>query len=148
MLSRLKGERDYHRYIKALWANIGINGGAALAGSLPIMICSPWVLSFYGPGFSQDWDMMVVLVGSSVFQAVNDVVTQVTASMEKMWWNFNIHIVWGAILLGGSYLLVPTMGVRGHVYAFVAATFVHMVLNISASTILIKRTMSVQNTKE
>ena len=81
---------------------------------------------------------MVILVGSGVFQAVNDVVTQVTVCMEKMWWNFFIHIVWGAIVLGGSYLLVPSYGVRGYVWSFSLATVVHVFLNISAAIVIIK----------
>ena len=63
------------------------------------------------PGFREDWSIMVILVGSGVFQAVNDVVTQVTVSKEKMWWNFFIHIVWGTIVLGVSYFLFPSYGV-------------------------------------
>jgi len=139
MLSRLKGHNDYRRFIKVLWANIALNGGIALLGAIPIMILSPWILSLYGANFRQDWDMMVVLVSSGIFQAVNDVVTQVTAAMEKMWWTFGIHIVWGVILLGGSYMLVPVFGVRGYVWSMAAAVFNHMVLNSAAAFIIIKR---------
>lgn len=140
MLSKLKGEKDFHRFVKVLWANIALNGGIALAGAIPIMILSPWILSLYGPGFREDWGIMVILVGSGVFQAVNDVVTQVTACMEKMWWNFFIHVVWGTIVLGGSYLLVPNYGVRGYVWSFSLATIVHMFLNISAAIVIIRTT--------
>jgi O-antigen/teichoic acid export membrane protein len=138
MLSKLKGENDFRRFVKALWANIALNGGIALAGAVPIMILSPWILSLYGPDFREDWDIMVMLVGSGVFQAVNDVVTQVTACMEKMWWNFFIHVIWGTIVLGGSYLLVPSYGVRGYVWSFSTATVVHLLLNTIAAMVIIR----------
>ena len=139
MLSKLKEEKDYHRFVKVLWANIGLNGGIALVGAIPVMILSPWLLSLYGSGFRQDWDIMVILVGSGVFQAINDVVTQVTACMEKMWWRFALHIVWSVILLGGSYLLVPIWEIRGYVWALTAAIVTHMLLNSIAAFILMKR---------
>lgn len=138
ILSRLRGENDYRRFIKALWSNIALNGGVALLAALPIAVLSPWIMSLYGPEFRQDWDMAVVLAGSGVFQAVNDVVTQVTAAMKKMWWNFAIYIVWSAAMVGGSILLVPHYGVRGYVWTFMAATVIHMLLNTSAAIMILK----------
>lgn len=139
MLSGLKGQRDYHRFLKALWANIGLNGGVALIGAIPIMILSPWILSLYGRGFRQDWDIMVILVASGILQAVNDVVTQVTTCMEKMWWQLAILLVWAVTLLGGSYLLVPIYGVRGYVWSLVGAVVLGMLLNSTAAFVLVKR---------
>jgi O-antigen/teichoic acid export membrane protein len=139
MLSRLKGEDDYRRFMKALWANIALNGGIALCGAVPIMVLSPWILGLYGANFRQDWDILVVLAGAGICQAVNDVVTQVTAAMEKMWWYFYIHMAWGTILLGGSYMLVPEFGVRGYVWSLAAAVFNHMLLNSIAACIIMKR---------
>lgn len=139
MLSGLKGENDYRRFVKALWANIGLNGGIALIGAVPIMILSPWLLSLYGAGFRQDWDIMVILVGLGILQAVAYVLGQVSACMEKMWWRFAINLAWGIILLGGSYLLVPIWGVRGYVWSLVAAVVIHMLLHILAGIILIER---------
>lgn len=138
MLSKLHGDTEYRRFLKALWANVALNGGIALAGALPLMVLSPWILSLYGPDFKQDWDILVVLVGLGVFQAVIEVLSQVLACMEKMWWNFGFHIVYGAIILGGSYLLVPDYGVRGFLWAYAVATIVHMLNHIFAAIILMK----------
>jgi len=138
MLSKLHGNTDYKRFLKALWANVALSGGIALAGALPLMILSPWILSLYGRGFRQDWDILVVLVGLGVFQAVIEVLSQVLACLEKMWWNFGFHVVYGAIMLGGSYLLVPNYGVRGFVWAYAAATIVHMLNHIWGTVVLLK----------
>jgi len=94
----------------------------------------------YGPDFRQDWDIMAVLVGSCVFQAVNDVVTQVTAALKKMWWNFLIHVVYSVVLLGGTFVLVKAgHGVRGYVWAITATRFIHMAINCCAAMIWLKR---------
>jgi O-antigen/teichoic acid export membrane protein len=139
MLSRLKGENEYHRFVKALWANIALNGGIALAGAVPVMILSPWLMGLYGANFRQDWDIMVILVASGIFQAVNDVVTQVTTCMEKMWWQFAICMVWGVTLLGGSYLMVPVWGIKGYVWSTVFTTVSFMALNCAAAAFFIKK---------
>jgi O-antigen/teichoic acid export membrane protein len=137
MLSRLQGDSDYKRFKKALWANIGLNGGLALIMALPIMVLSPWILRLYGPDFARDWDILLVLVGVGVFQSVIEVLSQVLACMEKMWYNFAFHVVYGAIILGGSYLLVPLYGVRGYMWAYSLATVVHMLNHIVAAIVFI-----------
>ena len=139
MLSRLHGEGNHRRFLKALWANIGLNGGIALFCGLPLMAMSPWILSLYGPDFRQDWDILVILIGTVVFQAINDVVTQVTAALEKMWWNLFVHIIWATVLVGGSFLLIQNHGVRGYVWAIALATFCHMCINSVASLIWLKK---------
>ena len=139
MLSRLRGLKDQRRFILALWANIALNGGVAIAAAIPLVIFGRWILSWYGPAYPQDWDMMVVLIGSGVVQAINDVVTQVTAAMKKMWWNFGIHVVWAAVMLGAVLAFVPTYGVRGYAYALAIATANHMLLNTVAAMVFVRK---------
>lgn len=142
MLSGLKGANDRRRFIKALWANIAVNGGVAFIGAIPIMLLSPWILSLYGRDFRQDWDIMVILVGSGVFQAVKDVLSQVTASMGKMWWNFGMAIIWSAVTLGGTALMVPRYGVLGYVWVVAFASVINMIMYSIAATIAIRKSDS------
>jgi O-antigen/teichoic acid export membrane protein len=139
MLSRLQGDNDYKRFKKALWANLALNGGLALVVALPIIVLSPWILRLYGPDFRQDWDILIVLVGLGVFQSVIEVLSQVLACMEKMWYNFAFHVVYGAIILGGSYLLLPNYGVRGYMWAYSLATVVHLLNHIASAIVFIIR---------
>lgn len=139
MLSKLHGDNDYKRFRRALWANLAVNGGIALAVALPLMVVSPWILGLYGPDFTRDWDIMVILLSVGVFQAVLEVLSQVMACMEKMWWNFGFHVVYGIIILGGSYLLVPQYGVRGFVWAYAVATIVHILNHIGGTAVLMRR---------
>ena len=144
ILSEMWGRRDYRRLVKALWTNVGMVGGVAFAVAVPVMLLSPWIMSMYGASFRSDWDLLVLLAAAAVFQAINDVVTQVAMCAEKVWWTFFIHVIWGAQLLGCTYLLVPFWGVRGLVWAWVATTIVHMLLNILAATVIIKRLSMVE----
>ncbi len=139
MLSKLRGEDSHKRFVKAFWASIALSGGVALASALPLMLLSKWILSLYGPEFPEAWDIMVLLLISGVFQAVNDVVSQVATCMEKIWWIFAIHVVWGAGLLGGTHLLAPRYGIRGYAWVWVIVTVVHMSLHGLAAWVLIRR---------
>lgn len=138
MLSKLQGQQDYKRFRKALWANVALNGGIALAVALPIIVASRWILRLYGPDFTRDWDIMVILIIMGVSQSVLEVLAQVMACMEKMWWNFGFHIVYGTIILGGSYLLVPKHGVRGFVWSYAIATTIHLLNHIAGTAILLR----------
>jgi O-antigen/teichoic acid export membrane protein len=144
ILSRLRGEGDRDRFVRAFWANIGVNGGLALAGAVPVALLSRWILTLYGRGFAEDWGLLVLLSCAAVCQAVNDVATQVTACLEKMWWRFFIHVVWAAMVVGGSYALVPFWGVRGYAWALASAIAVHMLLNLGAALVLIRASGGVE----
>lgn len=139
ILSKLQAANDSKRFRKALWANVAINGGISLAVALPLMALSPWILRLYGPEFSQDWDILVVLLGVGVSRAVIEVLVEVLASREKMWCQSALHVVWAAIILGGSYLLVPQYGVRGFLWAYALATIILMLSFAGATVILMKR---------
>lgn len=135
MLSKLKGDNDYKRFRKALWANIAVNGGIALAVALPLMILSPWILRLYGPDFAQDWDIFVVVVAIGVLQAIRGVFSQLLACLERMWYHFAFHFLWGIIVLSGSYIMIPKFGVRGFIWSYAFATLV-TTINISCSAMI------------
>ena len=135
MLSKLQGDNDYKRFRKALWANIAVNGGIALAVALPLMILSPWILRLYGPDFAQDWDIFVVVVAIGVFQSIREVFSQLLACLERMWYHFAFHFLWGIIVLSGSYIMIPKFGVRGFIWAYAFATLV-TTINFSCTAMI------------
>lgn len=139
ILSRLRGAQDYRRFVRALGANLALNGGVALGLAIPTIALGRWILGLYGPDFRDDWNLLAILVGSAVLQAVNDVVVLVTASMQKMWWNLAIHVAWATIFLAGTALLTPVLGITGYALAFAAATANHMLINMVAAWVLLRR---------
>jgi len=135
MLSKLRGDKDYKRFRKALWANIAVNGGVALAVALPLMILSPWILRLYGPDFAQDRDIFIVVIAIGVIQAIREVFTQVLACMERMWYHSASNFLWGIIVLGGSYFLIPKFGIRGFIWVYAFATFV-VTISVSCTAMI------------
>ena len=139
MLSELQGVADRNRYVRALRANVLVNGGVALIGALPLAVLSPWIMSLYGKAFRQDWDLLVILVLAGVFQAINDVLTQVMASLGRVWFFFGAYFVWGVVLLVGSVLTVPTYGARGYTFSLAAATVLIMLINYIGARMFIQK---------
>lgn len=142
ILARLRGEGRDTSFLHTLLVLVGLNGGIALAVALVVGSLSPWILSLYGSEFREDWDLVVILCAAAVFQAINDVVTQVTACMDRMWWRFFIHVIWVIMLVGGAYLTVPHYGVRGYAWSLTGAVFTHMVLNSVAAAVAIRTSPS------
>jgi O-antigen/teichoic acid export membrane protein len=139
MLCGLRGAGDHRRFVKALWANLLLNVGVTIAASIPIILLSPWIMAAYGEGFREDWDILAILVGTSVIYAVLHIESQVTACMGKLWWDFGMHLAWAIALLAGSALLVPTYGVRGYAWAYAGSFAVHAVLNGIAAAVLVRQ---------
>jgi O-antigen/teichoic acid export membrane protein len=142
MLSGLMGLGDKRRFMRALWANVALNGGVALIVAVPVMILSRWLMALYGEGFAESWDLMLLLVGSSVFTAVRDLMMQLTTSLGRVWWNTAAAASSGVILLAGTYWLAPEHGVRGYAYAWVVVTAISLSLYILFGIIAIRRSVS------
>ncbi|MFB3892661.1 MAG: oligosaccharide flippase family protein [Phycisphaerae bacterium] len=139
ILSRLEGVGDRRRFLKALLANAGLNGATALAGAIPVAFLSKWILGFYGPDFPEDWDMLAILVGMGVVQAISEVVSQVLISKERVWWMLTIVAIWGIMLWGGTWLMAPRLGVRGYVWSLAIAHVFHLLFYALAAVVLIRR---------
>ncbi len=139
VFSEIRGQQNYKRFLRALWANIGLVGGVALMLALPVMALAPWVMGLYGPEFRGDWDMLVLLVGLAVLRAVDNVFSQVAMSHERVWLNFFVHFVWAGLLLSCTYWLVPQHGARGLVYAWVGAGVVKALLGALMTIIIVGR---------
>lgn len=119
--SRLLAGKDHARTVRAVWACIAMNTGLSLAVMIPVAIMSPWILSWYGKDFAGDWDVMLILLVAGVLEAISTALAPLTTATGQMWWRAWIHVVWAVTLVGGTFVLLPTMGVRGYVWAFFAA---------------------------
>lgn len=139
ILSRLTGQNDQQRYLKALGLNVALSGGASLLGSIPILLLGRWILGFYGPAFVDDWDILAILLAAGVVCSVGDVVWQVLWSKEKFWWGTGIVAIWAVLLWAGTQWLTPAMGVRGFAWAFLGAYAAQALLCTAAAISLLKR---------
>ncbi len=128
ILSRLRGHGHGDEYVRAVWVNVVLNASLAALAAIPLMILSPWILSFYGPGFSADWPVMVVLLAAGVFQALRDVLLQVTTSLGRIWSNALVALAWAGTLAAVTLIGLPRYGVMAFAAGLAAAMLVATVL--------------------
>lgn len=138
-LAKTRGENDRKAFKKVLIFNLAINGGVACVIATIVSICAPIIMLFYGEEFREDYVLVIILAISGVFQAINDVITQVGAALEKMWWNFVIHLIWAISLYVLSKNFVTFWGVYGYAIAFATVTFNHMLLNSLSALYFLKK---------
>jgi O-antigen/teichoic acid export membrane protein len=139
ILARLRAEGNKAKFIKTMVASLFFNGGLTTLIAVPVIVFSPLILSFYGKEYINDWDVMSILIASSVLQAINDVVTQTTTIYKKMWWNLAFYVVWAGVLVGSAIIFIPAFGIRGYALSVLSSIVVYMTINIIAAFTWIKK---------
>ena len=81
----------------------------------------------YGPDFQAGRPTLILLVLATVISSTVAVIGQAIASLDKMWWGFNLNFVWALVLLSSASLLVPRYGALGLAGAFLASYSVHAI---------------------
>lgn len=131
MLSSLNGEADHDKYRKTIKYNALINCVVAFSAALPIAVLAPYIMKSYGPGFEDGNSVLVILVASTVFVALNNVVGQAIASKGKMWIGFLFNSLWSIVLLLLSYYFIKNgHGVIGISISILIAYFAHSMWQI------------------
>ncbi|MBK6741985.1 MAG: oligosaccharide flippase family protein [Hydrogenophilales bacterium] len=88
---------------------------------LLISTLSPWVMSFYGQGFSDGWLILVLLLAAAPFHALTNISTGALLCMNQTWRVFGLNVVWGITMLFMTFFLVPTLSIIGLALAFLSA---------------------------
>jgi O-antigen/teichoic acid export membrane protein len=79
----------------------------------------------YGRDFLSGRPVLVLIVLTTVISSAASVIGQAIASLDRMWWGFNLNCIWAFVLLASAILLVPRHGALGLAWAFLAAYSVH-----------------------
>lgn len=126
LLASLNGERDLSRYGKAIRWNLILTAAAATAVAVPVVLGAPQIMGLYGRGFKQGYLVMVLSAATAVISCVNSVVGTAILSAGSVWVGLVFNGMWAAMLLAGSYCLIPThlaLGLAGSMLcAYIAHT--------------------------
>lgn len=106
---------------------------AAAAGFLSVL--SPLIMSIYGDGFRQGWVLLVILLFAAPFHAIAKVAFAALFGMNRAWAVLAVNLVWSAVLVAITMLLLPRLGVVGLALAFLVA---HLVLAFLGSAIVLR----------
>ena len=125
ILSNMVGCNDNRSYWKLLKYNIYLNVSVTFVLSLLVILCSHWILGFYGNSFT-DVEPIVILAFSTVFTSFANVVGLAISSRAKMWVGFVFNALWACILIGVSYYFLNLgWGASGLAWAVLVSYIIH-----------------------
>ncbi len=124
MLSNL-GAEDPVSFRKLLRTTMLLTFGLSAGMSLPIVLCSSWIMRAYGRDFSAGSPVLILLVIATVISSTATVIGQALASLDRMWWTFAFTAAWAVVFLLLAIRLAPRYGALGLAQAFLAAYLVY-----------------------
>jgi O-antigen/teichoic acid export membrane protein len=128
LLVQTNSANQKSQYAKTIKYNMLLNVIIALVVALPLMILSPYVMGFYGEGFSEGAMTLCVLAVTAIVIAANNVVGQIIASQGKMWIGFIFNLTWACALLFGCYFaILLNTGAFGVAVAMMIAYLLHAI---------------------
>lgn len=139
MLSEALGNGNARRFRRVLWASLGINIGIAAVGALPVVIFSPWLLSWFGPTFREEWPLLVILAFAAVVQAGVSILSQVTQSSGRTWKNFIFNSTYAIILVVVALLTIPRIGATGLAWSILAACIASFIAHGVLAVVLMRK---------
>jgi O-antigen/teichoic acid export membrane protein len=71
-----------------------------------LVVLSPWIAALYGPGFVGHADVFVCLLVAAGVAAPQGALTNYLVARGRMWTRFAIMVLWAALLVGGTLLLI------------------------------------------
>jgi O-antigen/teichoic acid export membrane protein len=119
---------DPVKFNRILNVNIRMNLLVALLFAVIIALLSGYIMSSYGTGFAEGRLVLVFLAFSTVLVAVNNIIGQAIAGKGKMWPGFFLNLIWSAVILASSTILLRLgYGATGLAAAFLISYSVHTI---------------------
>jgi O-antigen/teichoic acid export membrane protein len=129
VLNNQMGLRDDRRYRRVFWANLGLTGAAVLIGAAGIVLLGPGLLLAFGRGFDQGYPVVVVLMLSTIPEALAVAAYQVVQSRERLWLSLlAVSIPRDGLIVAGAYFLAPLRGAVGVAWAYALGWMLALVL--------------------
>ena len=104
-LSNTRSEGEYKKYNKLITYNILANGIIAGAIALIVILFRNLIMASYGKSFDNSLPLCLLMI-SSIFVSICNVVGQVIASQGKMWIGFGFNALWCIWMVIFSYYFV------------------------------------------
>lgn len=128
-----------------LYFNMLLNGCIALVSCALLLFLTIPLLKLYGDQFITGQFTFKILIISSIFLAIGNVIAQLIAGKLKMWYGFAVNIIWAiAIILLSIYFIEhQKMGAEGLAWAYLISYFIHTILQLFIFFIYFNNTKSI-----
>jgi O-antigen/teichoic acid export membrane protein len=133
LLNNQRGARDELQYRNVFWMNLKLTGSSVLVGAICMAALGERLLTFYGRTFKDAYPTLLVLLGSSVIEALAIAFYQVIQSRERMWLSLlMIALPRDIAFVALARFLVPAHGALGlsiaQVISWLGCTVVILIL--------------------
>lgn len=118
--SRDEGPGKRRLVLQSVWVTSAAAALLTMLGS----IVSPAVMSLYGPGFSSEWPVLVVVFATSAFFAMQVPVSVALTARNEMWIGFLMNLGWAVSMVAFSAGLL-SLGALGLALARLGAYALH-----------------------
>ncbi|MHA7108847.1 oligosaccharide flippase family protein [Sunxiuqinia elliptica] len=96
----------HNRFVKILKINILANIFISSLIALTVSLFSKEIMQLYGNTFQEGWLVLVLLVSSSIFYTVGNILGKALAGKDKVWTDFSFNLLWAFSLLITAYFLL------------------------------------------
>jgi len=138
---------SFKRFLKVYFGIVS----SMLAVSIPLVLIlsfsSPWIMSLYGPGFSESWWVLVLLLVAAPFHGLSKISDSTLYAMNKAWHVFWIKTLWGSSLIIITMILANEYGSIGLSLAFFISYLIVGFLSMLIILQLVKNKTSSSSSK-
>ena len=137
MLSSAKNSGNFKTILNK---NIILNFFIALIVVIILIIMLPVVLNFYGNAYKSAKFPLIIMLITTVLVAVNNIIGNAIAGLDKMWLGFFTNSLWALVLIVFSYYLITIreLGSVGLAAAYLISYVSHSIIQYIVYKILIK----------
>jgi O-antigen/teichoic acid export membrane protein len=122
LLNHQRGLNDPPRLRRVFIANLLAVSGSAALGILVVGVAGPLILQLYGKSFSNGYDTLLILLGSTISESLAMALYQIMLANERLWASLlTVVVPRDATVVLLTYVLAPSLGARGMAIAYAAA---------------------------
>lgn len=128
-LNNRLGAQDAGNYWKIFRLNLLVSMLSILTGIVVLSYSGHWVLNLFGEGFSSGYHVLLILLLSSLFEAMAISIYQVIQSSGRMWFSlFAVALPRDTVFVSLAIFLVPRYGAEGLAAAYTLAWLLALVV--------------------
>ena len=139
LLTNILSEGTKRQYITLVKINIWLNFGISTIIAVFIVLLGRFIMGLYGKDFMELYPLYLMMI-ASVFMSVCNVVGQVIASNDKMWFGFIFNLLW-ALWIVVFTILFKNYGAIGLALSITCSYALHFVGQLIYLIIYLKKTM-------
>lgn len=99
VMCRLRGRTGHSGYRESFNLNLKLTVGLASAVAVPLVLCAPTLLAFFGRDFRENGTVLVLLSAAALLEVSACAFYQAVVSFGRLWWHVGVMVAWSLCLM-------------------------------------------------